>query len=676
MSKTYTLTSTACKGGLSASWTGGDWNNYYFDNNSGETRRCGQRLSGGAYCATYYMFDAAILASLKSKTITSVKLTITVIDGTGIPGGSSDLYAIREKLNNSVGSGSSSSAWQGGDSVLGYVRRASGSSSTFDITLSNTIPTYGYVLGAYAVGYGQYLVLESSATLTVVTNETDYSYTLAYDANGGSGAPSNQTGSNTGTSPSYTFTIPNTSPTRTGYTFLGWSTSSSATSASYSPGGSITVTSSGTTTLYAVWKKNTYTVSYNANGGSGAPASQEKTYNVNLTLSSAKPTRSGYSFNSWNTKADGTGTSYASGGTYSANSDVTLYAIWTNNSRTVTYNANGGTGGPATQQFISGSSVTLSSVAPSRTGHQFLGWSQSQSAATASYTAGGTYTFNDNVTLYAVWAKQTYTISFNANGGSNAPTEQVKTYGDDLTLTSSQPTRSGYTFLGWARSNTATAADYVSGATYRENGNTTLYAVWSVVVYTHTLTYSANGGTGAPTAQTQTYSVEDQRSFTVTSDQPIKDGYAFLGWSNTAAGTVDYVAGDTITAAADKTIYAVWEKVRFTISYNANGGSNAPAAQTKQKNVPITITDGVPTKQDSVFIGWATNAQATEAEYHGGDSFTTDADTVLYAVWGTQSGMNVYVVQSGALVECDVYTVVSGEPVLCDVYVGGEENGI
>ena len=86
-------------------------------------------------------------------------------------------------------------------------------------------------------------------------------------------------------------TLSTTVPTRTGYTFKGWATSASATSATYSAGGSYTANSGAT--LYAVWQINTYTVSYNANGGSGAPSAQTKTYGVNLTLSSTKPTRTG-----------------------------------------------------------------------------------------------------------------------------------------------------------------------------------------------------------------------------------------------------------------------------------------------------------------------------------------------------------------------------------------------
>ena len=147
------------------------------------------------------------------------------------------------------------------------------------------------------------------------------SYTIKYNANGGSGAPGNQTKWK-----DQTLTLSNTKPTRTGYSFLGWSTSSSATSATYSAGDSYTANSSAT--LYAVWKANTYKVTYNANGGSGAPSAQTKTYGVTLTLSSTKPTRTNYTFKGWSTSASATTATYASGGSYTANSAATLYAVW------------------------------------------------------------------------------------------------------------------------------------------------------------------------------------------------------------------------------------------------------------------------------------------------------------------------------------------------------------
>lgn len=163
-----------------------------------------------------------------------------------------------------------------------------------------------------------------SATKTVsftVTVPAWTSYTIKYNANGGSGAPSSQTKWK-----DQTLTLSSTKPTRTGYSFLGWSTSSTATSATYSAGGSYTANAAAT--LYAVWKANTYTVKYNANGGTGAPANQTKTYGVTLTLSSTKPTRTNYNFKGWGTSASATTVAYAAGGSYTANAAVTLYAIW------------------------------------------------------------------------------------------------------------------------------------------------------------------------------------------------------------------------------------------------------------------------------------------------------------------------------------------------------------
>ena len=147
------------------------------------------------------------------------------------------------------------------------------------------------------------------------------SYTVSYNANGGSGAPSSQTKWK-----DQTLKLSTTKPTRTGYSFQGWSTSSTATSATYTAGANYTANSAAT--LYAVWKANTYTVSYNANGGTGAPANQTKTYGVTLTLSSTKPTRTNYNFKGWGTSASATTVSYASGASYTANAAITLYAIW------------------------------------------------------------------------------------------------------------------------------------------------------------------------------------------------------------------------------------------------------------------------------------------------------------------------------------------------------------
>lgn len=164
----------------------------------------------------------------------------------------------------------------------------------------------------------------NSATKTVsfsVSVPAWTSYTVQYNANGGSGAPSSQTKWK-----DQTLKLSTTKPTRTGYSFLGWSTSSTATSATYSAGANYTTNAAAT--LYAVWKANIYTVKYNANGGSGAPSNQTKTYGETLKLSSVKPTRTNYNFKGWGTSASATTIAYSAGANYTKNAAITLYAVW------------------------------------------------------------------------------------------------------------------------------------------------------------------------------------------------------------------------------------------------------------------------------------------------------------------------------------------------------------
>lgn len=258
-----------------------------------------------------------------------------------------------------------------------------------------------------ALEYNTNWAVVSSIVLTVTTNETDY--TLSYNANGGSGAPSSQTGTGVG---SYTFPISNAKPTRSGYTFLGWSLSSTATAASYQPGGSITLTASDI--LYAVWKANTYTVSYNANGGSGAPANQTKTYGVTLTLSNTKPTRTGYTFSAWNTAQNGSGTSYAPGGSYTANAAVTLYAQWTVNTYVVTFDAQGGSVTPASKSVTYGQPYGSLPV-PVRAGYRFDGWFTAATGGTQ-VTAETVVTVTAAQTLYAHWTVQSIVHVKGADG--------------------------------------------------------------------------------------------------------------------------------------------------------------------------------------------------------------------------------------------------------------------
>lgn len=220
-----------------------------------------------------------------------------------------------------------------------------------------------------------------------------------------------------------------------------------------------------------------YTITYNANGGTGAPGNQTKWKGQNLTISSTKPTRTGYTFQGWSLTKGGS-VYYTSGSTCGKNENLTLYAVWQINTYSVTYNANGGTGAPGNQTKTYGTTLKLSSTKPTRAGYTFQGWATSASATTAAYSAGGNYTSNAAVTLYAVWRLNTYSVTYNANGGTGAPGNQTKTHGTALKLSATKPTRDNYNFLGWATSASATTATYAAGGSYTGNAAVILYAVW------------------------------------------------------------------------------------------------------------------------------------------------------------------------------------------------------
>lgn len=329
-------------------------------------------------------------------------------------------------------------------------------------------------------------------------------------------------------------------------------------------------------TSYTIPALASYTVKYNANGGSGAPSSQTKYYGKSLTLSKTKPTRTGYTFKGWATSASGS-VAYASGASYTANASVTLYAIWQANTYSIKYNANGGSGAPSSQTKTYGVTLTLSSTKPTRasvnddgvtTTYTFKGWATSSTATTASYTAGAKYTANASVTLYAVWSTTTtvtqYDVIYNTNGGSGV-SSQVKKKGTALTLRTTVPTKNGYTFKGWGLSEDATTVSYAAGASYTTDADIILYAIWTP--WTHTVQFDLNGGTGTvPSSFTKTTDVDA----IIEAGNVSKESCVFKCWStvSTGSGGYNYYVGDAYIGSKNggtATLYAIWKEKKILI---------------------------------------------------------------------------------------------------------------
>ena len=236
-----------------------------------------------------------------------------------------------------------------------------------------------------------------------------------------------------------------------------------------------------------------YTVSYNANGGSGAPTAQKKAQDVTLKLSSTKPTRSYYTFSKWNTAQNGSGTNYNAGANYTANANATLYAQWTAVNYTISYTLNGGSvSGNPTSYNVETATITL--VNPTKNGYSFKGWTGSNGSTpqTSVQIAKGS---NGDKTYTANWTPVNYTISYDYAGGEGLNPETYTIESNTFTLNA--PTKNGYAFAGWTGSNGNTpqmTVQIVKGST----GNKTYTAHWALdpnteVVYLDSL--------GLPVAQ-------------------------------------------------------------------------------------------------------------------------------------------------------------------------------
>ena len=301
-----------------------------------------------------------------------------------------------------------------------------------------------------------------------------------------------------------------------------------------------------------------FTITFDANGGSGAPPPQTYWRDVPFTLSTVMPTRSGYTFLGWANNKNATQAQLQPGTRGTGGTDGTCYAVWKSNVVcTVTYDANGGVGAPGKQTVEKGKDLVLSTTKPTRSGYTFLGWSLFKTSSAPSTQPGGTLcSITFDITLYAVWKSNSVcTVTYDANGGAGALGKQTVEKGKNLVLSTAKPTRGGYTFLGWALTKSASTPVCQPGNTISISNDITLYAVWKANTIVYTVTYDANGGAGAPGKQT----VEKGKNLVLSTTKPTRGGYAFEGWALTkSASKAVCQPGSTISISNDITLCAVW----------------------------------------------------------------------------------------------------------------------
>ena len=264
--------------------------------------------------------------------------------------------------------------------------------------------------------------------------------------------------------------------------FKGWNTDSEAAVATFTDKHNYTATKD--ITLYAIWEADTYKITFKANNGTGNNTTQEFTEGKSQALtgnSFTGPSRKS-KFVGWATTTDGQKV-YDDKEQYTATADIKLYAIWEADTYTVTFNSNiGNSPATTTQKFTEAREKELAANSfKGLTGtSKFVGWATTTDGQKA-YDDKEQYTATADITLYAIWEADTYTVTFNANGGGGGPmTSQSFTEGTTQTLTTN--TFTGPTekckFLGWNTDKNATTASYTDEANYKALKSETLYAIW------------------------------------------------------------------------------------------------------------------------------------------------------------------------------------------------------
>jgi len=333
-----------------------------------------------------------------------------------------------------------------------------------------------------------------SANITLYAQWTPITYTIKYNGN-------TNTGGSTASS-THTYDVSKALTTngftKTGYKFVNWNTKADGSGTSYTNQQSVknlTTTNGDTINLYAQWTPITYTINFNGNGStSGSTASMSMTYDVAKNLTANGFSKTGYIFSGWNTKTDGSGTSYTDKQSVknlssTQGATITLYAKWTPITYTVAYNANSGTGSMTSSTHTYDVAKNLTANSFTKIGYLFKSWNTKADGSGTSYTdkqsvKNLTTTNGATINLYAQWTPITYTIKFDGNGNTSGSTASMTmTYDVAKTLTANGFKRTDHTFVCWSLEKDGQGPCYadkqsVKNMTTVNGGVVTLYAQW------------------------------------------------------------------------------------------------------------------------------------------------------------------------------------------------------
>ena len=433
--------------------------------------------------------------------------------------------------------------------------------------------------------------------LTITVNNL---LTLSYNANGAdAGTVPASTGETLRSGATVAVAANTGNLVKVGHTFTGWNTMANGGGAAYAAGTTVTVTAD--TTLYAQWQVNNYTLHFDTKGGSSVP-DQTVAFGAKATAPTA-PTKTGHTFTGWYKDAGFTQPWDFTIDTMPA-ADTTLHAKWTVNQYKVHYDANTGSGATPDTVGNYDATVQLANSNFTKTGHTFTGWNTMANGGGTAYAAGDNFHLTGDVTLYAQWRKNNYTLTFDSKGGSPVPSQTVE-YGAKVTEPT-PPTKTGHTFAGWYK-DAGFANPWNFGTDTMPDINATLYAKWTVNQYK--IHYNANTGAGTMSDTVGNYNSTVQ----IAANSFTKAGHAFTGWNTEANGTgTPYAAGANIQLTGDVTLYAQWRDSQPPVTPAAAPDMTA-ASDTGDSN-----SDNITNKTKPAFTLMCTEAGSTLTLYVDG----------------------------------------------------------
>lgn len=421
-------------------------------------------------------------------------------------------------------------------------------------------------------------------------------------------------------------------PTIDGYEYVGPSENSAPLKGSVTDNGT-----SSDKTITLVYKKLA-TINYNGNGGKGTVAGETVDAGTDVDTKPNGFTRVGYTFKGWNTKPDGSGTPYQPGADIRLDGDVTLYAMWEANPARILFdpNAKNTTGETKGIDTVYDADVTLTPNGYERPGYTFTGWSTKPDNTGAGYADRAEYHVTGDITLYAQWKADKASLVYNANGGTGSMDSTTGVTDQQVTVNENGFTYKGHRFAGWNTMPDGTGDAYNPGDEYTlPAGVGILYAQWEEIPAS--LTYEGNGDgvsgeTAGYTGLAEDTPIVSENGF----DWP---GHEFKGWNTKPDGTGDtFQPGDTMTplAEGDTILYAQWDELPATVTYDPNGGTGTTSPYNGLVgDAPQAADNGFAAPDDcKTFAGWNTAKDGSGTIYKPGDELPSLTDDItLYAQW-------------------------------------------